>query len=203
MFSFKSNKQSVSKNILILNGNPKQTSFCKLITEHTYLQLNDFSIHNVKTLHLYDMSFNPDLTVGFQSKLELEPDLIAFQQLLTWSDHIIIITPIWWGTIPAKFKGLIDRTFLPGFAFKYNQGKTVVEKLLTGKTASLLLTLDTPSWYFKLFQKAPGISQLKITILAFCGIKTKQIKLFSAVMKSDNSQRNKWLKQVNVMLDKL
>ena len=48
---------------------------------------------------------------------------------------MVIFTPIWWGALPAKLKGLIDRTFLPGFAFQYEEGKLMPKQLLKGRTA--------------------------------------------------------------------
>ena len=49
--------------------------------------------------------------------------------------------------MPAKFKGAIDRVFLPGFSFKYVEGKSIPKKLLKGRTSELLITLDTAFWY--------------------------------------------------------
>ena len=45
--------------------------------------------------------------------------------------------------MPALMKVFFDRVFLPGFAFKY-RGGSVPDKLLTGRTAHLMVTMDTP-----------------------------------------------------------
>ncbi|WP_275074601.1 hypothetical protein [Pseudoalteromonas ostreae] len=37
----------------------------------------------------------------------------------------------------------MDRTFLSGFAFQYQSNKTILDKLLNGHTAEVVLTLDT------------------------------------------------------------
>ncbi len=47
------------------------------------------------------------------------------------------------GEDPALMKGFFDRIFLPGFAFKYREGKALPDKLLKGRTAHLLVTMDT------------------------------------------------------------
>ena len=31
---------------------------------------------------------------------------------LTWAEHVVLILPMWWGGLPAKTKGLFDRTLL-------------------------------------------------------------------------------------------
>ncbi|MEF1337492.1 NAD(P)H-dependent oxidoreductase, partial [Vibrio rotiferianus] len=69
-----------------------------------------------------------------------EPDLLRFQELVLWAEHIVIITPVWWGTVPAKFKGIVDRVFLPNFAFKYTEGNMFPEKLLSGRSSELFIT---------------------------------------------------------------
>lgn len=51
--------------------------------------------------------------------------------------------------MPARLKGLLDRTLLSGFAFQYVKGKAQPLRLLAGKTARLLLTMDSPVWYYR------------------------------------------------------
>ena len=44
--------------------------------------------------------------------------------------------------MPALLKGLIDRTWLPGFAFNFTSDFTW-KKLLKGKSATMIVTSDT------------------------------------------------------------
>ena len=57
------------------------------------------------------------------------------QQDILWADHLVFVYPNWWSTVPALLKGLIDRMFVPGFAFKYRENSPFWDKLLKGKTA--------------------------------------------------------------------
>ncbi|BBT15555.1 hypothetical protein WP8S17C03_16040 [Metapseudomonas otitidis] len=59
---------------------------------------------------------------------------------------------------------------LPGFAFAYRDGNPWPEQLLKGHSAHQLVTLDTPPWYFRWVQCAPGLRQMECTTLRFCGI---------------------------------
>ncbi|BCE01523.1 NAD(P)H-dependent oxidoreductase [Marinicellulosiphila megalodicopiae] len=180
---------------LLINANPKSTSFCHAIikTIHAQLILKDEVVH---LYELNDLSFNVDLPEGYAKALTLEADLIRFTQSLQNASNIIIVTPVWWGGLPAKFKGLIDRVFVPGVAFRFEKNKSLPIQLLKGKTAQLIFTLDTPVFYFKFWQKAPAVNELEKTILNFCGVKVTKKIYFSPLVKSNAADRNKWLKKV-------
>ena len=106
------------------------------------------------------------------------------------------MSPVWWGNIPAKFKGAIDRTFLPGFAFKYIDGKKGLKKLLTGRTSELIFTLDTPPFWYKYMQGNLIYKQLKNAILGFTGIKNISSTYFGPVLHSNEITREKWMIKV-------
>ncbi len=173
---------------LVLNGNPGKSSLCKVLAEAAHDEAQA-SGKDVRILHLSQMSFDPDLTEGFQGKQQLEPDLTAAQDAISWCDELIIVHPLWWGSAPAKLKGLFDRILLPGFAFRYNDGAEYPEKLLTGKTASVLITSDTPGWYLSLVYGNGWIKTLKKQILQFCGFGKIQIKIIGPIRSSTPDQR--------------
>ena len=187
----------MGKKILLLNGSPKTESFTKALTQS--YQSGASNHHEVRRFDVGKMVFNPDLTEGYDEIQTLEPDLISFQESIKWADHIVIATPIWWGGSPAKLKGLIDRTFLPSFAFKYVEGKLWPKQLLTGKTGRLILTMDTPPWYFRFFQGATGARQLKDNVLKFSGISPVKTTMLGPIISSDAAQRQAWANQVEAI----
>ena len=118
------------------------------------------------------------------------------QEEILAADHIVLVYPNWWSTFPALLKGFIDRVFVPGFAFKYHEKGPFWDKLLTGKTARLLVTMDTPWWYYWLVNRSAGHNAIKIGVLEFCGIKPVKISVFSPVKSSDEAKRKQWLEEV-------
>ena len=132
---------------LVLNANPKPQSLCRAMAERYAAAAA--ARHEVQLLHLSDLDFEPNLAQGYDSDSSLEPDLQAFQVQLQWMEHLVIVTPVWWGGVPARFKGLLDRTLLPDFAFRYDAGKTWPEQLLRGRSSELIVTLDTPAWWYR------------------------------------------------------
>nr|WP_086939406.1 NAD(P)H-dependent oxidoreductase [Thaumasiovibrio occultus] len=182
------------KKVLVINANPKSESLCKSLADHYALTA---ALNNeVEQLHLSDMHFAISLDQGYDSKVELEPDLLRFQELVLWAEHIVVVSPVWWGTVPAKFKGLVDRVFLPNFAFKYTEGAILPKKLLTGRSSELFITLDTPPFIYKYFKGNVIYRQLKRSILDFSGIKNRSATYFGPVMNTTANKRQRWLDTV-------
>jgi putative NADPH-quinone reductase len=183
------------KNILIINGHPDKKSFCFALAE-SYKKGADTNGIHCKLIHLIDLQFNPILTNGYRLVSELEPDLVNIQEDILAANHLVIVYPNWWGTYPALLKGLIDRIFLPNFAFKYISHSPMPAKLLKGKSARLIVTMDTPKWYYWLINRSPGHNSMKKAILEFCGINPVSISAFAVVKSSDIKKRKKWLDEV-------
>ena len=189
------------KKILIINGNPDKNSLCRSLAE-SYKKGADATGADCKLIHLIDLNFNPILQNGYRHVTELEPDLVKIQQDILLAHHLVFVYPNWWGTYPALLKGFIDRVFLPGFAFKYRENSPFWDKLLKGKSARLIVTMDTPKWYYYFVNKSPEHNSMKKAILEFSGISPVRITAFSPIRTSDGLKRNDWLDEVKVLGEK-
>jgi len=192
----------MSKNILIIHGHPVNDTFIDQL-QQTYTRAALEQSASVRQLVLREKSFNINFTEGYRGNQALEQDLLNAQEAIGWADHLVFFYPNWWGTYPALLKGFIDRTFLPGFAFKYKNGRTDPERLLVGKTARLVVTMDSPKWYYYIVQRAPGHHAMRQSLLHFCGIKPVRITTLSLLRKADTKQREKWIKQMEKLGKKL
>lgn len=186
---------TVSKNITVILGHPDRSSFCATLAE-AYARSASEAGHAVRLFRVGDMAFDPVLHHGYNKRQELEPALKELQEAITWSRHLVFVYPIWWGGIPAGLKGLIDRVFLPGYAFKYRKGSQLWDRLLSGRSAHIISTMDTPPWYFRFGYRMPGHHQMKKTILEFCGIRPVKISSFGPIRFATDRQRTKWLQKV-------
>lgn len=186
------------KRVLIIQGHPNKQSFCHSLAE-AYVK-GSKELNEVELISLSDLKFDPILRFGFQKEQSLEPDLIEMQKKILWAEHIVWIYPLWWGAQPALLKGFIDRTLLAGFAFKYVKGGLgIPEKLLKGRTSEIILTMDTPFWFYKWIKGAPGIKIMKDGILGFCGIKLKNVKYIGPLHGSKPEKRHYWISQVEYL----
>ncbi|BBU44737.1 NAD(P)H-dependent oxidoreductase [Pseudomonas monteilii] len=184
----------MSKRVLVVLGHPSGESFCAALTE-SYVEAARTAGHDVRVLRLDTLSFDPVLRSGYRQAQPLEPDLLRAQADITWAEHLAFIYPIWWGGIPALMKGFFDRVFLPGFAFRYRAGKAFPEQLLKGRTAHLLVTMDTPPWYYRWVYRMPGLHQVRKTTLQFCGIRPLRTLMFGPLLGSSARRRETWLQQ--------
>jgi putative NADPH-quinone reductase len=191
-------QKDMATKILIINGHPDPESFSAALSA-AYQKGAFTSGHDVKTLNLRQLDFNPILTFGYRQRTEsdrMEPDLLRAQELIKWADHLVWVFPVWWGSLPALLKGFLDRTFLPGYAFSYRENSIWWDKLLKGRTARVIQTLDQPPWFYRWINGRPTYHVMKKMVLGFCGVKRIRVTSFGPVKKSKAETREKWLRKV-------
>jgi len=186
------------KKILVINGNPKIESFSKAMA-NSYAKAAKSAGWDVELFHIDGLDFDPNLHLGRDGEQPLEPDLIKVRDAITHANHIVFAYPIWWGVVPALMKGLIDRVFLPGFAFRFEEGDKLPVQLLKGRTARLLVGMDTPPWFYKLRYGAPCHKMMKGPVLGFSGIKPTKISEFGPMYSSTPKKRQKWLSSIEYL----
>ncbi len=178
--------------ILAICGHPDGQSFCHALLD-AYCNGAQSTGADVRVLKLSQLNFDPILWHGYRKEQALEDDLVKAQELIQWAQHLVFVYPIWWGAMPALMKGFFDRVMLPDFAFRFGESPNHWEKLLKGRTAELLVTMDTPPWYYYWFFRSPGHNEMKRTILEFCGIKVMTINEFAPVKTASAQRRDQWL----------
>lgn len=124
--------------------------------------------HEVQRINIGDLSFDPILHKGYKAIQALEPDLVRVQEAMKWADHVAIFYPNWWGTMPAMLKGMFDRMFIPGFAFRFKKGSFFWDKLLKGRTAMVCITMNTRPIYARLMY-GDNSNEIRRNILSFAG----------------------------------
>lgn len=185
------------KKILILLGHPDADSFSGTVAEQ-YHKGAEANGHEVRRVNLGELQFDPILHKGYKEIQALEPDLLALQDAFRWADHIVIVYPNWWVTMPALLKGLFDRMWLPGFAFNFNKETKKIEQHLKGKTGRVIIVSGTHSPFQTWWRFGDYTNEIQFGILEFAGIKTK-VKAYGPCEKVDHTCREKWLKEIEKM----
>lgn len=183
------------KKVLIINGHPDAGSFCNALAE-SYKKGSIAAGNEVVLLNVRELNFNINLAAGYREKPEMEKDLLEAQQNILWANHIVVIHPVWWGSVPALLKGFFDRVLLPGFAFKYRENSPMWDKLLKGRTGHVIYTSDTPIFFYKLVFLAPSVNMVKRRVLQFCGITPVSVTGIGPIRKSTPQFREDWLRKI-------
>lgn len=183
------------KKILIINGHPDKESYNFALAE-AYKKGALASGAEVKQINIRELDFNLNLQFGYRKRTELEPDLLQAQKQIKWADHMVWIYPVWWGSVPALMKGFLDRILLPGFAYQKRKNSLWWDKLLVGKTARIINTLDQPDWFYRWFNGKPSHTAIKKLTLNFIGVKKVRITSIGPIRLSKQSFRENWLKKV-------
>lgn len=171
---------------LVIDGHPNPDSLCAAIAR-SYADGHGDAV----VLAVRDLSFDQNLRLGYTRRQELEPDLErAWEQLLA-ADHVVVVAPIWWGSVPALLKGFFDRLLLPRRAYR-TKANGLPEGLLAGRTGRLIVTTDSPWWYLPLVGDTT-VRQVRRTTLAFCGIKPVPVNRLGPVKGSTDERRRGWL----------
>ncbi|PSL21357.1 NAD(P)H-dependent oxidoreductase [Shimia abyssi] len=188
----------IRKRVFVLNGHPAAESLTGNMAK-VYADAAARAGHDVRLVNLHDLQFDPDYGFGgYVNKKPLEPALEQVMADIEWSEHVVVATPVWWGGVPAKLKGLFDRALLPGFAFDTRKTTRMglPAPLLGGRTGRILMMSDTPGWLFRLLYRNALMVQMRGQILGFVGIKPLRISQFSGASHPKDGVVKKWSRTV-------
>jgi NAD(P)H dehydrogenase (quinone) len=124
----------------------------------------------------------------------LAPDVAAYVADVEWADHLVFFFPQWWGSYPAALKTWIDRVFLSGFAYRYRPTGRLWDKLLTGRTARIVMTMDSPKIWNAWAYRNAAIRSLRNATLEFCGIRVRGVTRLAEVRHRSDADRERWVR---------
>ncbi len=186
------------KRILVIKGHPKENSFCNALADR-YIKGARAARNKVEVVNVKDLSLEKFIKFEHKKNPDLPLDLIKVKKLITWADHLVFVYPIWWATPPAMMKLFIEIIFTSGFAFRYKDPVAGMipswDKLLVGKSARLISTMDSSSIYYKWVLRDPSFKMMKAN-LNFCGIGSVKRNYFGSVKLSSDERKGKWLEKV-------
>jgi 1,4-dihydroxy-2-naphthoate octaprenyltransferase len=186
---------------LLILAHPRRGSLCDALFD-AYAEGARQAGVECRELVLSEIRFDPNVHADSPEHQPLEPDLVAAQRDIQWAEHLVFVYPTWWGTFPALLKGFLDRVLTPGFAFRHVTHERW-DKLLAGRTADLITTMDTPPLVYRFIYRAPGQQALARATLGYCGIRCVRIAAFGPVVATQASQRQQWLAQARAIGSRL
>lgn len=150
--------------------------------------------HEIRRQNIGDMRFDPVLHEGYKNIQQLEPDLENFRENVQWAEHVVVVYPTWWSSMPGMLKGLFDRAWLPHFAFNFADHGLTWKKLLLGRTARIITSVNTSPWLTRFMYGSPTVV-LELAILRFAGIRAHSTILGPSERASERTKA-RWFRLV-------
>jgi len=182
------------KKILIFLGNPSTNSYSAKIAD-TYEDAARAANYDVDRVNISDLHFDPVLHDGYKEIQPLEPDLEVLQQKIDWADHIVLVYPNWWCSMPGVMKGMFDRMWLPGFAFNFDKHTHYLIRRLRGKTARVIIVIGTNTPFMTWWKFGDYTNEIVHGILGFAGI-TAKVTAFGPAERVSDTVREQWIERV-------
>lgn len=179
-------------NIVIVVGHARRDTFCEALGEACRSGAEQGG-HKVRLFVTSKMSFDPVLHAGFKEVQPLEPDLAAAHDAMIAADHFVLIFPLWLGTLPAIFKGFLERVLQPDLVEPAR--KHQFKQVLKGKSARVIVTMGMPGIIYRWYYGAHAVKMLRRNILEFMGVSPVNSTIFGSVEAVSAEQRFAWIKQ--------
>jgi putative NADPH-quinone reductase len=184
----------MAKRIAIIQGHPDTAHIhlCHALAE-AYASGARASGHDVREISAAALDF-PLL----RSKAEFETghvpaSLAPSQAAIGQADHLLIVYPLWLGTMPALLKAFMEQVFRPGFAFELGDRGRLWKRPLKGKSARIVVTMGMPVFFYRWYFGAHGLKSLERSILGFAGIGPIRESLFGMIEQASEAKRQAWL----------
>jgi putative NADPH-quinone reductase len=185
------------RRILVIDGHPdSRTERYLHALAAAYRKGAEAAGHEVRTIGLGTVKF-PLLRTAeeFAAKPGAVPVLEA-QQALLWAEHVVILFPLWLGSMPALLKGFLEQVLRPGFAFAAGTRNSLPRKLLVGRSARIVVTMGMPSLFYRLVYRAHSLKSLERNILGFCGLQPVRATVIGTVEGMSSKARRAWLERM-------
>ena len=113
----------MAKRIVVIQGHPDASGerFCHALAD-AYVDGARTANAEVRQVDVGQLEFpllrtKADYDLG---KSGTPRSLVPAQEAIEWSQHILIVYPLWHGTMPALLKGFLEQTFRPEVALNYS-----------------------------------------------------------------------------------
>jgi putative NADPH-quinone reductase len=182
--------------IVVINGHPDGSShrLCHALAS-AYQEAASAAGHTVTRIDVAELDFS---LLRTQQEFEAgtpNADIKSAQNAIRMAHHIVLIYPLWLGTMPALLKGFLEQLFRPGFAFEYTSSK-VPKKLLSGRSVRIVITMGMPALAYRWFFFAHSLRSLERNILKFAGLGPIHSTIFGGIETASDGKRKQWLGQM-------
>jgi putative NADPH-quinone reductase len=188
-----------TKHIVIIQGHPDPVGnhFCHALAQ-AYFKGAESKGHDIKIIDIAKIEFPILRTQTDFVRGEMPEAIKQSHHIIQSAQHLVLIYPLWLGTMPAYLKAFLEQAFRPDFsAHNITDGKPW-ERLVTEKTAHIVITMGMSEMIYRSYFLANGLNSLEGKILAFSGINAIQETLIGGVEAITDAERKQWLDKMEL-----
>jgi putative NADPH-quinone reductase len=148
--------------------------------------------HSVSIISVAELDFPILRTQEEFNSPAVPPAIERAQQTLRSAQHILIVFPLWHGTLPSLLKAFFEQTFRPGFAMEYRT-RGLPRRLLKGRSARIIVTMGMPAMLYRWLFGAHGVRVLERSILWWSGISPVRTSYIGSIGELSDQGRRRWL----------
>ncbi len=188
----------MARRITIIQGHPDPAGdrFCHALA-NAYAAGATGSGHQVRRIETARIDFPVLRTQGDFMKGTPPQAIVEAQEAISWAEHVVIVFPLWLGTMPALLKAFLEQTIRPGLAYEYS-ARGYPRALLAGRSARIVVTMGMPAFVYRWYFFAHGLRGLERNILGFVGFSPIRENLFGTVDADDPARRRGWLDRMKM-----
>ena len=124
--------------------------------------------------------------------------MLAAQGKVAKADHLVIVFPLWLGTMPAALKAFFEQLARAEFALSSAGGRWP-ERKLRGRSARVIVTMGMPATAYRLMFGAAGVRSLRNGILWMAGVASIRTTYIGGIEGLDANGITNWLGAVEAM----
>lgn len=109
------------------------------------------------------------------------PAIRDAQEAIRWAEHLVILYPLWLGSMPALLKAFLEQVMRPGFGIEASGTGGMWKHMLSGRSARVVVTMGMPAFAYRWIFRAHSLKSLERNILKFCGIAPVRAMLIGMV----------------------
>lgn len=184
-----------ARKIVIIDGHPDPAAdrYCHALAS-TYATAASSAGHWIRCIAIADMDM-PRVPSKDAESEDAPPVSREAQDAISWADHLVIIYPLWLGSMPSSLKAFFEQTFWTGSIT--DPGKRPSRSsLVNGKSARIIITMTMPALVYRLLFFSHSIPLLKRNIRRFAGIGPTATTLIGCIEAIGFEGRQKWLRRV-------
>jgi putative NADPH-quinone reductase len=168
------------RRVLVVQGHPDAAArhLCHVLAD-AYVEGATLAGHEVRVLAPAAIDFPLLRSARDWESGALPVALTSAQENILWAGHVVIVYPLWLGSLPAALKGFLEQVLRPGFAFTpATGGARWPRKGLAGRSARVVVTMGMPAPVYRWFYGAHSLRALERNMLGFVGFSPVRDTLF-------------------------